>query len=77
MQLVIGGNHSNYTGKAPTLTTEMLVAKLLFNSVVSTKGTQFIDDIPEEIISQYGLHTKATSEGQVYIEVNIGMYRLP
>ena len=78
----------------------MLVAKLLFNSVVSTKGARFmtadisnfylntplerpeyirlkLDDIPEEIVSQYGLRNKVTPGGQVYMEINKGMYGLP
>jgi hypothetical protein len=37
----IGGNRINYPGKVATPTAEMLVAKMLFNSVISTKGAQF------------------------------------
>ena len=40
--LVVGGDRTNYTGEVATPTTEMLVAKLLFNSVMSTKGAQFM-----------------------------------
>ena len=41
-QLVFGGDRTNYTGEAATPTKEMLVAKLLFNIVVSTKGARFM-----------------------------------
>ena len=99
-RLVVGGDRTNFTGEVATPTAEMLVAKLLFNSVVSTKGARFmtadisnfylntplerpeyirlkLDDIPEEIVSQYGLRNKVTPGGQVYMEVNKGMYGLP
>ena len=98
--MVVGGDRTNFTGEVATPTAEMLVAKLLFNSVVSTKGARFmtadisnfylntplerpeyirlkLDDIPEEIVSQYGLRNKVTPGGQVYMEVNKGMYGLP
>ncbi len=38
MQFTVGGNRINYPSKVATLTAEMLVAKLLFNSVISIKG---------------------------------------
>ena len=41
-QLVIGGDRTNYTGEVSTPTAEMLVAKILFNSIISTKGAQFM-----------------------------------
>ena len=41
-RLVIGGDRINYPGEVATPTAEMLVAKLLFNSVVSTKGAKFM-----------------------------------
>ena len=92
-RLVVGGDRTNYTGEVATPTAEILVAKLLFNSVISTKGARFmtadisnfylntplerpeyirlkLDDIPEEIISQYKLRDKVTPGGQVYMEVN-------
>ena len=34
----VGGDRINYPGKVTTPTAEMLVAKLLFNIVISTKG---------------------------------------
>ncbi len=38
----VGGDRINYSGKVATPTTEMLVAKMLFNSVISTKGARFM-----------------------------------
>ncbi len=39
---MVGGDGINYPGKVTTLTAEMLVAKMLFNSVISTKGAWFM-----------------------------------
>jgi hypothetical protein len=39
---MVGGNRINYPGKVATSTTEVLVAKMLFNSVISTKGARFM-----------------------------------
>jgi len=41
-RFTVGGDRINYPGKVATPTTEMLVAKLLFNSVISTKGAKFM-----------------------------------
>eukprot|EP01082_Thalassiosira_pseudonana_P007091 g6238.t1 g6238 contig22:44837-45934(+) len=41
-RLTIGGDGINYPGEVATPTAEMLVAKILFNSVVSTPGAQFM-----------------------------------
>jgi hypothetical protein len=38
----VGGDRINYLGKVATPTTEMLVVKMLFNSVISTKGARFM-----------------------------------
>jgi hypothetical protein len=38
MQFTVGGNRINYPRKVATPTAEMLVPKMLFNSVISTKG---------------------------------------
>ena len=77
----------------------MLVAKHLFDGVVSTKGAKFMtmdisifylmtplkrpeyirmkmSSIPEEIIEEYGLKDKVTSDGSIYIQANRGMYGL-
>jgi hypothetical protein len=41
-RFVVGGNKINYPGEVATPTAEMLVAKLLFNSVISTHGARFM-----------------------------------
>jgi hypothetical protein len=38
MQFTVGGDRINYPSKVATLTAEMLVANMLFNSVISMKG---------------------------------------
>jgi hypothetical protein len=42
MQFRVGGDRINYPGEVATPTAEMLVTKMLFNSVISTKGTRFM-----------------------------------
>ena len=39
---MVGGNKINYPGKVATPTAEMLVTKLLFNSIISTHGARFM-----------------------------------
>ena len=39
---VVGGDRINYPGEVATPTAEMMVAKLIFNSVISTKGARFM-----------------------------------
>ena len=41
-RLVVGGDRVNYPGEVATPTAEMLVAKILFNSVISTPGARFM-----------------------------------
>ncbi len=41
-RFTVGGDRINYPGKVATPTAEMLVAKMLFNSVISTKGARFM-----------------------------------
>ena len=41
-QFTVGGDRINYPGKVATPTAEMLVAKMLFNSVISTKSARFM-----------------------------------
>ena len=41
-RLVIGGDRINYPGELATPTADMLVAKILFNSVVSTRNAKFM-----------------------------------
>jgi hypothetical protein len=38
----VGGNHINYPDEVATPTADMLVAKILFNSVISMPGMQFM-----------------------------------
>jgi hypothetical protein len=42
MRFTLGGDRINYPGEVATPITEMLVAKMLFNSVISTKGARFM-----------------------------------
>jgi hypothetical protein len=42
MWFTVGGDRINYPGKVATLTAEMLVAKMLFNSVIFMKGAWFM-----------------------------------
>ncbi len=42
MRFTVGGDRINYPGEVATPTMEMLVAKMLFNSVISTKGARFM-----------------------------------
>ena len=96
----MGGDRINYPGEVATPTAEMLVAKILFNSVISTKGARFMtmdisnfylmtplarpeyirvkfSDLPDEIIDEYKLKSKATKDGSVYIVANRDMCGLP
>ncbi|KAL7544208.1 hypothetical protein ACHAWF_007592 [Thalassiosira exigua] len=41
-RFVVGGNRINYPGEVATPTADMLVAKILLNSVVSTPGARFM-----------------------------------
>ena len=41
-QFFVGGDRINYPGEVGTPTAEMLVAKNLFNSVISTKNARFM-----------------------------------
>jgi hypothetical protein len=44
---MVGGDRINYPGKVATPTAKMLLAKMLFNSMISTKGVRFMTmDIP-------------------------------
>ena len=83
--ITVGGDRIYYPGAVATPTAEMLVAKMLFNSVISTKDARFmtmdisnfylmtplhrpefirlkLTDIPDEVINEYKLKEKATSE---------------
>jgi hypothetical protein len=41
-RFTVGGDRINYPGAVATPTADMLVAKILFNSVISTKGARFM-----------------------------------
>ena len=41
-RFTVGGDRINYPGEVATPTAEMLTAKLLFNSVISTPGAKFM-----------------------------------
>ena len=41
-RFTVGGDKINYPGRVETPTADMLVAKILFNSVISTKGAKFM-----------------------------------
>ena len=41
-RFVVGGDRINYPGEVATPTADMMVAKILFNSVVSTKGEKIM-----------------------------------
>ena len=41
-RFTVGGDRINYPGEVTTPTAEMLVAKMLFNSVISTKDARFM-----------------------------------
>ena len=41
-RITVGGNAINFPGDVTTLTTYIITAKLIFNSVLSTKNTKFM-----------------------------------
>ena len=41
-RFVVGGNRINYPGDVDTPTADMLLAKIFFNSVISTKNARFM-----------------------------------
>ncbi len=41
-RFTVGGDKINYPGKVATPTADVLVAKMLFNSVISTRGARFM-----------------------------------
>ena len=42
IRFVVGGNRIKYPGEVATPTADMLAAKLLFNSVISTRGAKLM-----------------------------------
>ena len=57
---VVGGNRINYPGDVGTPTADMFLAKILFNSVISTNNARFmmgdITFLPEHPIEKEGVH---------------------
>ena len=41
-KVTVGGNRINYPGAVATPTADLLVAKILFNSTISTPGARFM-----------------------------------
>ena len=41
-RFTVGGEKIDYPGEVATLTADMLVAKILFKSIISTKGARFM-----------------------------------
>ena len=99
-RFVVGGDRINYPGEVAAPTAEILMANILFNSIISTKGARFmtidianfylmtplarpeyirvkLSNLPDKIINEYKLKSKATKDGAVYIVANRGMYGLP
>ena len=99
-RLTVGGNRINYPFDVGTPTVDLVLVKILLNSVISTPGAKFMtadvknfylntplkrykymklrmSDVPEEVILEYNLEEKATSDGFIYIEIRKGMYGLP
>ena len=62
---VVGGDRINYPGEVATPTADMLVAKLLFNSLISTRDAKFMT----MVISNFYLMTPLTRPE--YIRINL------
>ena len=89
---VLDKNLAHFPGNIGTPTANMMLYKILLNSVVSTLGAKFMTidisnfylntrmtDIPDKVVQEYQLHEsgKATADSFVYVEVRKGMYGLP
>ncbi len=78
VRLMVGGDRMNYTGKLATPTAEMLVAKMLFNGVISTKGAKFMTTDTSNFYLMTPLHCAefiGIKLGDILDEV-INQYRL-
>jgi hypothetical protein len=64
-RFVVGGDRINYPGEVATPTADMLVTKILLNSVISTRGARFMT----MDISDFYLNTPMTRPE--YIRLNI------
>jgi hypothetical protein len=90
-RITVGGNLIDYPGDVSTKTANLVTAKILWNSVLSTPGARYmaIDvkifylgtplDRPEYLRLKiaYKLYDLADEHGYVYAEINKGMYGLP
>jgi hypothetical protein len=56
MRFTVGGDRINYPGEVATPTADMLVAKMLFNSIISTRGAQFMTMDISNFYSMTPLH---------------------
>ncbi len=61
-RFTIGGDRINYPGAVATPTAELLVAKMLFNSVISTKDAHFMtmDISPNDTATPSQIHPNET-----------------
>ena len=64
-RFVVGGDCTNYPGEVATPTADMLVAKILFNSVVSMPGAKFMTIN----ISNFYLMTPLKRAKYIYIHI--------
>jgi hypothetical protein len=88
-RLVVGGDRVHYPGDAGTPTADLLTAKLLINSTISTPNVKYMTiDIKnfylnspmtryKYMLKHYNLTDLATPDGYVYCEIQKGMYGLP
>jgi hypothetical protein len=99
-RIMMGRNLVNYPDNCGTPTADLLITKLMFNSIISTPNAKFmtinikdfylmtpmdryeyfrmkLELFPQDIINEYGLHNKADADGNVFCEVQRGMYGLP
>ena len=65
-RFVAGGDKTNFPGEVATPTADMLVAKILMNSVVSTKGARFMT----MDISNFYLNTPMSRPEYIRIRIN-------
>ena len=64
-RFIVGGYRIDYPGEVSTPTAEMLIAKVLFNSVISTKGSRFMT------IDISNLHLMNPIKRHEYIRIHI------
>ena len=64
-RFVVGGDRINYPGEVATPIADMLVANILFNSVISTRGAKFMTTD----ISNFYLMTPLKRPEYIYISI--------